>query len=229
VPLTTIFFDAGGTIVFADPALTLAPLAARNHFPSQEHLHAAERDAKRQFDAFRAGHHSADGQYWDIFYRHLFHQLSIADDPDLRAQLVVDTRHGMNWRRVRPDTRDVLQRLRRRYRLGLISNSDGSVRRLLEAVQLADCFDSITDSRLCGFEKPDPRIFQCAMSELGARPEESLYVGDVYSLDMVGARNVGMSAVLIDVAGVYRDSGHPRVESLAELESRLEQFHTPAR
>ena len=38
-------------------------------------------------------------------------------------------------------------------------------------------------------------------------PAESLYVGDVYSVDYVGARNAGMQAVLFDVAGAYRERG----------------------
>jgi FMN phosphatase YigB (HAD superfamily) len=52
---------------------------------------------------------------------------------------------------------------------------------------------------------------------------ESLYVGDVYSVDYVGARQAGMQAVLLDVAGAYRDREFPRVESLAGLESWLGQ------
>lgn len=223
--LTTIFFDAGGTIVFPDTALTLRPLARRKVFPSQEQLHAAERVAKRQFDEARAAHHSVDGQYWDTFYRKLFDELGMADDASLRAELAAATRSGMNWRRLLPHTREVLERLKSRYRLGLISNSDGSIRLLLESLKLDDCFDSITDSQRCGFEKPDPRIFECAMAELGARSEECLYVGDVYSIDMVGARAVGMGAVLIDVAGAYRGSGYPRIESLSELEAHLDQIH----
>jgi putative hydrolase of the HAD superfamily len=225
VSLTTIFFDAGGTVVFADTALTLAPLAARHLFPSEEQLHAAERDAKRQFDQARAGNHSVDAQYWDMYYLRLLRELGIADDARLRAALVAATRTGMNWRRVVPHTREVLERLKRRYRVGLISNSDGSVRRLFELLKLDDCFDSFTDSRLCGFEKPDPRIFECAMAALGAAPNESLYVGDVYSIDFVGAQAAGMHAVLMDVAGAYRDSGHPRIESLTELEARLDPLH----
>ena len=222
--LTTIFFDAGGTLVFPDPALTLAALAELHLFPSEQQLQAAERDAKRQFDSARAGHDSVDAQYWDLYYLSLFRELGIADDARLRAALVAATRRGMNWRRVRPHTREVLERLQRRYRIGLISNSDGSVRRLLELLKLDDCFASFTDSRHCGFEKPDRRIFECALAELGATPEESLYVGDIYSIDFIGARDVGMSAVLIDVAGAYRDTAYPRVESLAELETRLEQW-----
>lgn len=221
VSLTTIFFDAGGTIVYADPALTLAPLQALRLVPTEAQLHAAERDAKRQLDQERAAHHSVDAQYWDMYYLGLFRELGIADDAALRAALVAATRTGTNWRRVRPDTREVLERLKRRYRIGLISNSDGSVRRLFEMLKLDDCFDSFTDSRWCGFEKPDPRIFECAMASLDAAPAASLYVGDVFSVDFLGAQNVGMEAVLMDLAGAYRGTPLPRVESLTELELRL--------
>jgi len=55
-----------------------------------------------------------------------------------------------------------------------------------------------------------------------ADPAESLYVGDLYSVDYIGAHNAGMQAVLFDVAGAYLDQGHPRVESLAELERWLQ-------
>jgi putative hydrolase of the HAD superfamily len=223
--LTTIFFDAGYTLVYPDPALTLTPLAARNIFPTDEHLYAAERHAKRQVDQAHAGHQSVDAQYWDIYYLHLLRDLGIADDGSLVAALVAAARTGANWRRVRPQTRQVLDRLKRRHRLGLISNSDGGVRRLFELLKLDDCFDGFTESRHCGFEKPDPRIFQHAMTDLGATPEESLYVGDVYSIDVVGAQAVGMSAVLMDAAGVYLDNSHPRIESLEELESWIEQQH----
>jgi HAD superfamily hydrolase (TIGR01549 family) len=202
---------------------------ARNIVPSEEQFHAAERDAKRQFDDAWAAHHSVDGQYWDIFYRRLFRELDMEDDTALRSELVQATRTSANWQRVLPGTRDLLQNLRRKYRIGLISNSDGKVQQLFESLHLDDCFDSFTDSRLCGFEKPDPRIFERAMADLGARPEESLYVGDVYSLDMAGARAVGMAAVLIDVAGAYCDSEYPRIESLAQLELYLEQFQTSSR
>ncbi len=56
-----------------------------------------------------------------------------------------------------------------------------------------------------------------------ARADESLYVGDVYSVDYVGARNAGMQAVLFDLAGAYRDRELPRVESLEQLETWLRQ------
>jgi len=54
-----------------------------------------------------------------------------------------------------------------------------------------------------------------------AHADESLYVGDLYCVDYVGARNAGMEAVLFDVSGAYRDRELPRVESHEHLETWL--------
>ena len=62
-----------------------------------------------------------------------------------------------------------------------------------------------------------PSIFETALKSMKAPANESLYVGDVYSVDYLGATRAGMQAVLFDVAGAYRDKGLPRVESMEEL------------
>jgi len=103
----------------------------------------------------------------------------------------------------------------------VISNADGRIAQLLAGCGIADCFRTITDSGLVGHEKPHPVIFQTALASLDARPEESLYVGDVYSVDYRGATRAGMEAVLFDVCGAYREKGLPRVESLEELSEML--------
>jgi FMN phosphatase YigB (HAD superfamily) len=72
-----------------------------------------------------------------------------------------------------------------------------------------------------GYEKPHPEIFRRALESMDARAEESLYVGDVYSVDYLGATGAGMQAMLMDVAGAYRDKGVARVGSLDELQSIL--------
>jgi len=64
-------------------------------------------------------------------------------------------------------------------------------------------------------------IFETALASVGAKPEESLYVGDVYAVDYRGATRAGMAAVLFDVCGAYREKGLPRVESLEELVGML--------
>jgi putative hydrolase of the HAD superfamily len=55
----------------------------------------------------------------------------------------------------------------------------------------------VIDSSLVGVEKPDPAIFLAALDSLGVGPEEALYVGDLYEVDVVGARAAGIEAVLL--------------------------------
>ena len=222
--LKAIFFDAGNTQVFPDPARTLAPLHALGITPSVEQLHAAERATRLQRDQAAAGGTLAlgDEQYWRIYYTTLLGVLGLHDEAVLAA-LVQEARRSGNWEFVRPGTRDALLRLRQRSRLGVISNSDGRMEALITRVGLRDCFDAVIDSGTAGYEKPDPRIFQAGLRALDAAASESLYVGDVYSIDYVGAQAAGMQAMLFDVCGAYRGSQWPRVESLEELTQRLLQ------
>jgi HAD superfamily hydrolase (TIGR01509 family) len=220
-PLHAVFFDAGNTLLFASLDRTLVPLTERGLDVSREQLYAAERAAKRQLDRDQAGAGSVDHSYWSIYYDHVLRGLG-CDDAELHRALVTAIRRAGNWRHVPAGTRDTLLRLRKRFRLGVISNSDGTVRQVFEELGLSDCFDSFIDSGLVGYEKPDRRIFLAALESLGCSPEEALYVGDVYSIDYVGATRVGMNAVLMDVAGTYRDCDLTRVESLQDLERMLE-------
>jgi len=156
----------------------------------------------------------------NIYYSRLMKELGIADD-SICSDLVARTRVSANWCDIRPGTREALLRLRKNYRLGVISNADGRIADVLAHCGIADCFETITDSGIVGKEKPHPAIFQAALQSLEVAPEESLYTGDLYSVDYLGSTRVGMDAVLFDVAGAYKDRGLPRVESLEQLEARL--------
>ena len=213
-----IFFDAGGTLVFPDTALTLAPLAKLNVQPTQEQLFAAEREAKHRLDDARAhGVRSVDTLYWQIYFDHLLLDLRI-DDTVMRDELILASRSGTNWRTVRPGTAEVLKALHTRYRIGLISNSDGSVGRLLDELGIGEHFDSVTDSHHRGCEKPDPRIFRTALESLAVDAKTALYIGDIYTVDFVGAQGAGLSPVLMDAAGVYAGTDYPRITSLDQIE-----------
>ena len=215
-----IFFDVGNTLLFPNRSTILEPLHRRNLNPTLEQWHAIERRSKPEFDAvLERG--PADRGFWEIFYAHLLAELALAD-PGLHDDLVARTRISANWGGMRPGTREALLRLGARHRIGVISNADGKIEELLHSCGIADCFATITDSGVVGHEKPSPAIFEAALREMNAVPEESLYVGDVYSVDYAGATRAGMQAVLFDVAGAYRGRPLPRVESLEELERRLE-------
>lgn len=102
------------------------------------------------------------------------------------------------WCSVRDRTHESLGRLRAAgLRLGIVSNSDGRVEEALAASGLRDYFDVVIDSSLVGVEKPDPAIFRAALNALGLGPEEALYVGDLYEVDVLGARAAGIEAVLL--------------------------------
>ena len=215
-----IFFDVGNTLLFPNRARMLAPLPQDRH-PSLAAWQALERRTKHEFDqGLMAG--KVDHGFWWTFHTYLLEQLNALDD-DVRDTLVENTQNSANWDQILPGTRDALERLRRQYAIAVISNADGKIEAVLQRCGIEDCFASITDSGKVGHEKPHPAIFEMALREMKADAADSLYVGDVYSVDYVGARNAGMQAVLFDVAGAYREREFPRVESLAGLEDWLKR------
>jgi putative hydrolase of the HAD superfamily len=211
-----IFFDVGNTLLFPNRPLVLSPLAAELH-PTLEHWQACERRTKLQFDTEMLNGDASFGFWWR-FHTLLLEELNASND-QVRDAIVENMRFSTNWDHKLPGTREALDRIAREYTIAVISNSDGKVAQVLQRCGIHDCFGSVTDSGVVGFEKPHPAIFEAALGAMNARPEESLYVGDVYSVDYVGATQAGMHAVLFDVAGAYRDREFPRVESLGELES----------
>jgi putative hydrolase of the HAD superfamily len=218
--LKAIFFDVGNTLLFPDRSHILAPLHQRGLTPSLDQWHAIERRTKKEFDEILQHEGKADHSFWYLFYSHLLAELGVHDD-DLRDALVKATRISANWCDIHPGTRQALQRLAQRYPLAIISNADGKIADVLKRCGIADCFAAITDSGMVGYEKPHPAIFEAALRTMDASPEQSLYVGDLYSVDYLGATRAGMQAILFDVAGTYRESGLPRVESLEELENKV--------
>jgi hypothetical protein len=86
----------------------------------------------------------------------------------------------------------------------------------MERLGLARYLDFVLDSGEVGVEKPDPRIFARALAEAGLRPSEAVYVGDFYSIDVVGARAAGMDTVLLDGGGARGGNGRgpPRPRAL---------------
>jgi putative hydrolase of the HAD superfamily len=215
-----IFFDVGNTLLFPNRARVLAPLAAEQH-PTLEQWQALERRTKRQFDQ-RMQQGNVDHGFWWTFHTHLLKDRGALDDA-VRNQLIKNTQQSANWDQILPDTRKALETIGREHAIAVISNADGKIDAVLHRCGIRDCFASITDSGIVGQEKPHPAIFEAALRAMKADPAESLYVGDVYSVDYVGARNAGMQAVLFDVAGAYRDDESPRVESLAELQGWLKR------
>ena len=220
--LKVIFFDVGNTLLFPNRERIHAPLAERGIVPGGEHLRDLECRTKHRFDGMMTKNGSTDHSFWWIFYSQLLAEIELKDEDDaIRDQLVAGIQNSGNWATIRPGTAEQLHEIGERYRIAVISNADGKIADVLQKCGIANCFRTITDSGLVGYEKPHPEIFRQAMLSMNAAPDESLYVGDVYSVDYLGATGAGMQALLMDIPDAYRDKGVPRVESLIELQKVL--------
>jgi putative hydrolase of the HAD superfamily len=215
-----VLFDVGNTLLFPNWEEILKPLRERGYRTDIEQLRAIERRTKKEFDELvTAGR--VDHGFWRMFYGHLLEEVKGGVDSDLQTALTRSTQNSANWNQIRPGTREALNRIGAKYRIGVISNADGRIADVLTFCGICDCFLSVTDSGIVGHEKPHPAIFAAALTAMSVGPEKALYVGDVYSVDYVGATQSGMQAILMDVSGAYRESGLPRVETMRELSSAL--------
>ena len=116
---------------------------------------------------------------------------------------------------------DVLPALRTLRRAGIktavISNADEDVTVVAIHFDFALLMDLIVTSALVGYEKPDPRTYYAALDPLQVEPERAVHVGDQPKSDVVGARGVGMGAVLIDRYDRHNGVEIPKVSTLTEL------------
>jgi len=121
--------------------------------------------------------------------------------------------------------RPVLERLARRFRLGVVSNFTGNLKPCLQELGLATLFAVLCDSAVVGCSKPDPRIFRGALAELGAAPGRAWMVGDNFEADIQGAAAVGLRTCWLAPAGRSLPAGAPgptaRIARLIDVEPVL--------
>lgn len=97
-----------------------------------------------------------------------------------------------------PELYEVLDYLKKRYKLGIITNGYSYVQReKLEVVGIQNYFEDIVVSGEEDFAKPDPRIFQLSCRHLGVKPEEAVFVGDYYPNDIAGAISAKIKPIWI--------------------------------
>jgi putative hydrolase of the HAD superfamily len=100
-----------------------------------------------------------------------------------------------------PEVHKVLSELKaRRIRLAVVSNFDSRLLPVLAGLDIASYFDDVVFSSLAGVAKPDPSIFELALSRLDVKPSAALHLGDNPVADRQGARDAGMQSVLVERA-----------------------------
>jgi putative hydrolase of the HAD superfamily len=221
MPLSTILFDAGGTLVYLDYAFLARELRCARVEVSVRAIRLAEYAAKAEIDRRLLGAVAdTDETRRRPYFTALLDHLRV--EPELATCLIehFDAAHKQDnlWRKMLPSTPKVLSALRAQgLTLGVISNADGRIGAILEKCGIAKLFDSVIDSHDVGVEKPDPRIFALALERLRVRPDQALYVGDIYGIDVVGAERAGLSSVLLDPLGGYHGVPCRKIRHLREL------------
>jgi HAD superfamily hydrolase (TIGR01509 family) len=224
--LETLFLDAGGVLVFPNWRRVSEALGRHDVTVTPEALALADPHAKRDLDQrepVRASNDQARGWlYFDLVLAHAGVDKSEATAAALTELHTYHAVHNL-WELVPEDVPGALGRFRALgLRLVAVSNANGRLRSLMDRLQLAAHFDHLLDSHLEGVEKPDPRLFRIALERSGARAESTLHVGDLYHVDVAGARAAGLGAALFDVADLYPEVDCPRVHSLGELADAVE-------
>jgi HAD superfamily hydrolase (TIGR01509 family) len=105
--------------------------------------------------------------------------------------------------------------------LGLVSNRATALSEIATTHNLADLFDFTLSAGEAQAWKPNPEIFQKALQMAGGTPESALYIGDNYYADVVGSRNAGLTAILIDRRGLFPDADCRVIKAIGELQSEV--------
>jgi putative hydrolase of the HAD superfamily len=207
--LRAAFFDAAGTLFHTrEPAgLSYAKIARRFGVEADERL--VIDSFRRSFGtapglAFGPGHEAAklrrlEREWWRELVRATFANIGhFAEFETYFDALFAFFADPANWIRD-PAAEPLLARLRDTgLTLGVISNFDYRIYRILETLELIRYFDSITISSETGYAKPSPEIFRVALEQHSLPAADAVHVGDSEPLDVAGARAAGLAAVLVD-------------------------------
>jgi putative hydrolase of the HAD superfamily len=223
--LKTLFLDAGGVLLFPNWSRISAALAQHGTDVSAAALATAEPNARQRLDEGRTIGTTTDASRGWLFFDLILEEAGVARSPATAAALTdlhaYHQQHNL-WELV-PD--GVLPALAAFRRCGLtlvvVSNANGTLRAHMDRLGLAGHLDLVIDSCEEGVEKPDPRLFEIALARAGARAETTIHVGDLYHVDVVGARAAGIRPVLLDETDRRAAADCARVRSLGELAAAL--------
>lgn len=224
MPITTLFVDAGGVLVVPNWQRVSDALARHGIVIDAATLEAADPYARRELD-LGVGANATDQQrgwlYFNLVLGHARVALSPATEAALAELQVYHSEQNL-WESVPEGVPEALEALRALgLKLVVVSNANGKLRFLMDRLGLAPRVDLMLDSSEEGVEKPDPRLFEIAMERSGATRETTMHVGDLFHVDVEGARGAGLQAMLLDPLNLYADFDCDRVRSLGELAERI--------
>lgn len=225
MPIELLSLDAGGVLVFPNFERISDTFARHGISVSPEALRAADPHGRLAVDTEERVAVLNDADRGSMYFRIMFERAGVpAGAPIDRALHELWSYHSEHnlWEHVPPDVIPALERLAATgLPLAIGSNANGIIHRVFERAGLRRYFSVICDSEVEGVEKPDRRFFEILVARAGGRPETTLHVGDLFHVDVVGARSAGLRAMLFDPHDLYAGYDVRRVKSLDELATMI--------
>ncbi|RAK64146.1 HAD family hydrolase [Hymenobacter edaphi] len=208
MPLTTVLFDLDDTLfdhaATARAALTAstAPFAWAESIEINELYQRYSAILEEMHPRVLAGEFGYEEARRLRFQRLLAPYQAFADDAAAEAFAAFHYGHYRRLRQPVAGAQALLEALKPQYRIGIVTNNRTAEQQdKLQFLGLAHLVDALITSEAVGVTKPDPRIFQVALAQLGARPEEAVLVGDNWTADVLGARAAGIRPVWLNRFG----------------------------
>lgn len=221
MPIQTLFLDAGGVLVNPNWDRVSDALARHGVSVAAARMAEAEPRAKKRLDTGDTIRATNDQQRGWTYFNLVLTEAGVAlSDATAAALAELHTYHQTYnlWETVPDEVMPALAAFRATgRRLVVLSNANGTLHRAFDRLGLTTSFDVIFDSYQEGVEKPDPRFFHIALERSGADAATTMHVGDLYHVDVAGARAAGLTPALLDVGGLYPECDCLRVRSLTEL------------
>jgi len=209
--IKAVFFDFFNTLVYFDPprekhyadtaaefGVVISPEAVAAALPEADAWWRSEnfrstikdREQESKFDAYRG------------YGLRILQDAGNTVSPEQALQMLARAfAVGFKFKNY-DDSLPALQALKgKNMQMGVISNIGEQIDAYLDKSGFTDYFAYKITSFEAGCDKPQPQIFQLALKRAGVTAEETLFVGDQYDLDVVGARSAGITPILIDRAG----------------------------
>jgi HAD superfamily hydrolase (TIGR01549 family) len=220
--IRTVFLDAGGVLVWPNWDRVASALRAHGVDVDGQRLRDADPRARYVLDQ---AHVMSDQHRSKSFFELVLAECNI--EPSDATTTALDEMRAYQreknlWEIVPDFVVPAVNEMRAAgYKLVVVSNANGTLHQLLTRLELVSLFDVILDSAVEGVEKPDKRYFDLALARSASEAASTIHVGDLYNVDVRGARGAGLEAVLVDEADLYRDADVPRIRSIAELPALL--------
>jgi HAD superfamily hydrolase (TIGR01549 family) len=162
----------------------------------------------------------ARAKYYVLYPRFISDEAHLDIPSDIQLAVVQKALSEFNGQMVLfDDCLPLFQTLKQNHVLtGIITNADTRVMKMIESSAIGNLVDIVTTSEEAKADKPSLAIFKLALNKAALEASEAVFVGDQYENDVVGAKNAGMAAILIDRLDALPDgSDYLRVRSLAEI------------